>query len=292
VVPADPDQFVPRIVDGRLVARGAQDMKVSALVMALAFRTLAPGLPYPLGLQLVTDEEVGGYDGTRHQVQQGVRGDFVIIGEYTGLDIVADSKGLLHGRLHAVGRAGHGAYPWLGDNALLAVIEGVNRLVARYPVPSAAEWRTTVNVARVQTPNPAVNQIPAAATAWFDLRFPAEDTDLSGRTREEIAGHLQAVCGAGVRVEIDRFEPAHHADHDHPDIARLRRAAEAEGYAGALLRKHGSGDGRFYYQRGIPAVAFGVGGAGQHGPDESAEIATFAPYHGALCRFLLDVAAT
>jgi succinyl-diaminopimelate desuccinylase len=292
VVPADPDQFVPRVGDGRLVARGAQDMKVSALAMALAFRDLAPRLPFALGLQLVTDEEVGGYDGTRHQVRQGVRGDFVIIGEYTRLDIVADSKGLLHARLHAVGRAGHGAYPWLGDNALLAVVEGINRLLARYPVPSAEEWRTTVNLARIESPNAAVNQIPATATAWIDLRFPAEDADLSGRTQSEVTSHLQAVCGPGVRVEVDRYEPAHHADHDHPDVARLRQAAQAEGYAGALLRKHGSGDGRFYYQDGVPAVAFGVGGSGQHGPDEYAEIATFAPYHRALCRFLLDVAGT
>ena len=291
VVPAEPSQFTPRVVGDRLIGRGAQDMKVSALAMALAFRDLAPRLPYALGLQLVTDEEVGGHDGTRHQVWQGVRGDFVIIGEYTGLDIVADSKGLLHARLHAVGRAGHGAYPWLGSNAVLALLDGINRLLARYPVPAAEEWRTTVNLARIDTANPAVNQIPAAATAWFDLRFPAEDADLSNRTRDEVGRHLQAVCGPRVRVEVDRFEPAHHADHDHADIARLRRAAQAEGFAGALLRKHGSGDGRFYSQHDIPAVAFGVGGAGQHGPDEYADIATFAPYHRALRRFLRDVAS-
>jgi len=290
VVPAELSQFTPRVVGDRLIGRGAQDMKVSALAMALAFRDLAPRLPYPLGLQLVTDEEVGGHDGTRHQVWQGVRGGFVIIGEYTGLDIVADSKGLLHARLHAVGRAGHGAYPWLGENAVVALLDGINRLLARYPVPAAEEWRTTVNLARIDTANPAVNQIPASATAWFDLRFPTEDSDLSGRTRDEVGRHLQAVCGPRVRVEVDRFEPAHHTDHDHADIVRLRRAAQAEGYAGALLRKHGSGDGRFYSQHGVPAVAFGVGGAGQHGPDEYADITTFAPYQRALRRFLLDVA--
>ncbi|HEU4346297.1 MAG TPA: M20 family peptidase, partial [Actinoplanes sp.] len=46
--------------------------KVAALVLAEVFRRHAPGLPYPLGLQLVTDEEVGGFDGTAHQIAQGV----------------------------------------------------------------------------------------------------------------------------------------------------------------------------------------------------------------------------
>jgi succinyl-diaminopimelate desuccinylase len=92
-------------------------MKVSALVLAQVFRELASTLPYALGLQLVADEEVGGADGTLHQLQAGVTGDFVVIGEHSGLNIVADSKGLVQATLRSTGRAAHGAYPWLGDNA-------------------------------------------------------------------------------------------------------------------------------------------------------------------------------
>src|SRR5262249_47422769 len=101
VVPGDPGQFQPRPDGQRLYARGAQDMKVSALALAQVFRDLAAGLPYPMALQLVTDEELGGHNGTRYQLEQGVIGDFVIVGEYSGLDIVADSKGLLHAKLQA-----------------------------------------------------------------------------------------------------------------------------------------------------------------------------------------------
>ena len=111
VVPAEPSQFAPRREGDRLYARGAQDMKVSALSLATVFREQAPVLPYPIGLQLVTDEEVGGRHGTRHQVvMQGVRSQFVIIGEHSRLDLVADSKGLLHAKLVATGTGGHGAY--------------------------------------------------------------------------------------------------------------------------------------------------------------------------------------
>src|ERR1700722_7731566 len=93
VVPAEPAQFRPRREGDRLYARGAQDMKVSALVQAKVFRELARVVPYPLALQLVTDEEVGGHDGTLHQINHGVIREFVVIGEHSGLRIVTDSKG-------------------------------------------------------------------------------------------------------------------------------------------------------------------------------------------------------
>src|SRR4051812_17841199 len=51
VVPAD--AYEARFDGDRLYGRGAQDMKIAALVMADVFRELAPTLPYPLGLQLV-----------------------------------------------------------------------------------------------------------------------------------------------------------------------------------------------------------------------------------------------
>jgi succinyl-diaminopimelate desuccinylase len=289
VVPAEPGQFRPRIEDGRLYARGAQDMKVSALLLAQAFRELAPSLPYPLALQLVADEEVGGEDGTGYQLQQGVTGEFVVIGEHSGLNIVADSKGLVHATLRASGRGAHGAYPWLGDNALVRLVNTVHRMLVRYPVPDQEVWRTTVNLARMQTPNEAVNQIPASAEARLDIRFPAEDTDLCGRTPAEIADFLLTFSEPGVTVHIDDVVAPHHADHDRPEVAELRAAAQRLGYPAEFLFKHGSGDGAYYSGAGVAAVAFGVEGAGQHGPAEYADIASIVPYHEAVTDFLVRV---
>jgi succinyl-diaminopimelate desuccinylase len=292
VVPGEPEQFRPRREAGRLYGRGAQDMKVSALVLAQVFRELAATLPYPLALQLVADEEVGGRDGTLYQLQQGVSGEFVVIGEHSGLNIVADSKGLLQVTLRATGGGGHGAYPWLGDNALLKLVNTVTRLLVRYPAPTGEVWRTTVNLARVDTLNRAFNQIPVQAEAWLDIRFPVEDADLNGRTPGEITEYLQAFCEPGVAVAIDQLDPPQHADHDRLEIRDLRQAARRQGYPADFLYKHGAGDGGFYSGRGIAAVAFGVGGAGQHGPDEYVEIDTIVPYYRALKDFLEGLRGT
>jgi succinyl-diaminopimelate desuccinylase len=289
VVPAEPEQFRPRRDGDRLYARGAQDMKVSALVQARVFRELAGALPGPIGLQLVTDEEVGGQNGTRYQLEHGVTAEFAVIGEHSRLDIVADSKGLLHARLRATGRATHGAYPWLGDNALTRLTTTVTRLLARYPQPTEPAWRTTVNLARIETPNRAYNQVPAYAEAWLDIRFPTEDGDLDGRTVEEVTGYLDTFCEPGVSVVIDQLEPAHHSDHGRPEVLLLQRAARSQGYPAQFLYKHGAGDGRFYAAHGVDAVVFGVGGDGQHGPDEYLDITTVLPYHAALTGFLTSL---
>ena len=202
MVPAAAEQFVARRDGDRLYARGAQDMKVSALAEALAFRELAATLPDPVALQLVTDEETGGRNGTRHQLERGVRGQFVIIGETSGLRIVTDSKGMLGVTLRSAGRGAHSAYQWLGDNALVKLMRSVDRVLARYPVATAEQWRTTVNVARVHTPNQARNQIPAEAEAWLDIRFPSEDRDFNERSAPEVAAYLQSFCEPGVTAVV------------------------------------------------------------------------------------------
>jgi succinyl-diaminopimelate desuccinylase len=289
VVPGTDGQFAPKRDGDRLIARGAQDMKLSALVQAQVFRDTAATSPFPIGLQLVTDEEVGGRDGTRYQLEQGVTAGFVVIGEHSGLRVVAESKGIAGVRLHATGHAAHSAYQWLGDNALITLGHAVDAVLSAYPVATAEAWRTTVNVARIATTNEATNQVPADATAWLDVRFPPEDTDFTGRTTSEVAAHLTALCPPGVTATVDHVEPPHRANPESPEVLALRRAARDQGYSGELLRKHGAADSRFYSQRGVDAVIFGVGGDGQHGPDEYADLTTVEPYRRALLGFLASL---
>lgn len=286
VVPAPAGLFQPRIEGDRLYARGAHDMKVSALVLAQVFREQAARCGGSLGLQLVTDEEIGGRNGTRHQLEEGVSADFVIIGEQSGLEIVADSKGIATVLLRATGVSGHGAYPWRGDNALLKLLASIERVLAAYPVPATEAWRTTVNVARIQTPNNAFNLIPDFAEAWLDVRFPSEDTELTGLAEPEVAEFFGRFCEPGVTVVVDRADPPHHADHGRPEIARLQAAVRRHGYQAGFLRKHGSADGRYFYQRGVDAIIFGIGGSGLHSDEEYADIASIEPYYRALTEFL------
>ena len=216
VVPAPPAQFRPYRDGSRLYARGAHDMKVSALVEAQVFAELAGELAYPVALQLVTDEEVGGRDGTGYQVEQGVTGRFVVIGEQSGLHLVTESKGLLKAYLRATGRTGHSAYPWLADSALLKLMRSLERLLARYPTPAAESWTTTVNIAHLDTPNRVFNQIPAAALAWLDIRFPPEDPDLAAAAPDTWQGVFERHRHA-LELAVDEVNAL--ADESHRMLA-------------------------------------------------------------------------
>jgi succinyl-diaminopimelate desuccinylase len=101
-----------------------------------------------------------------------------------------------------------------------------------------------------------------------------------------VAGYLESFCVPGVRVDVDHIDQPHHADRGRTEVKRLDLAAQHQGYPGGFLRKHGAADGRYYSARGIDAVAFGIDGGGQHGPEEYVEIGSILPYHAALSEFL------
>ena len=286
VVPAPAAQFRPYREGDRLYARGAMDMKVAALAQALAFRELAGRLPYPLGLMLVTDEETSAPQGTLDQLNEGVTAGFAVIGEATGLGIATECKGIVRVRLTAAGRSAHSAYLWQGDNAVLKLNRAIGAILAAHPVPDGEAWRATVSVARVDTSNRAMNQVPADAEAWLDIRFPAGDPGFDGKTPEQVGAYVAGLCEPGVTAVAGRIDPPYRADERHPEVAALRAAVRGQGHTGEFLRRHGSGDVCFFAEHGVVAVEFGIGGAGLHGPGEYADITTIAPYHQALTGFL------
>jgi succinyl-diaminopimelate desuccinylase len=132
-----------------------------------------------------------------------------------------------------------------------------------------------------------MNQVPAQAQAWLDIRFPAGDPGFDGKNPQQVAAYLAGFCGPGVTPVVERIDPPHHADERHPEVTALQAAARGQGYTGELLRRHGTGDVCFFAEHEITAVEFGIGGDGLHGPGEYADITTIAPYYQALTEFLL-----
>src|SRR5438445_39441 len=100
---------------------------------------------------------------------------------------------ILNAHLHAV-PAPEPQSPPRRDTDLLELQRTVSSLLARYPVATEEVWGTTVNLARVGTRNEARNQVPADAEALLDVRFPAGDADLSGKTVADVTAFLQGFC--------------------------------------------------------------------------------------------------
>src|SRR5580700_11157243 len=82
VVPSAPSKFKAIEKDGRLYGRGVLDMKGTAMVLTDLFCEMVNKVPYALGLEIVSDEEIGGHNGTALHIEEGLRSKFVVMGEY------------------------------------------------------------------------------------------------------------------------------------------------------------------------------------------------------------------
>ncbi|HSX08987.1 MAG TPA: M20/M25/M40 family metallo-hydrolase [Candidatus Saccharimonadales bacterium] len=284
VVPGKKDQFKPVIKDGKLYGRGAYDMKAAAAVMILIFKELAKEINYPLALQLVTDEEIGGHDCTQYQIGKGITADFVIAGENTSYEIRHKSKSLLWMKLKTTGKASHAAYPWVGENAIQKMHKALEKLEKIYPTPKQAIWKTTVNVAKIETPNETFNRVPDECIVWLDIRFTPEEED-------DILPNIKRIITSDTQIEIVVKENPAYTDPANPYIQSLRKIIKTYSKDdGEIKGANGSSDIRFFNAMvNVPGIEFGPKGICAHGDDECVDIDSLEMYYHILKDFLLSV---
>lgn len=283
VVAAKPEQFNPVEKDGRLWGRGSNDMKSAAAVELIAFRELARKVAYPIALQLVTDEEIGGFDGAKFQVDEGVRADFTIAGEPTDFGINNEAKGIVWANIKTRGITGHGAYVWNGDNALWKLHKILTRIAKEYPVPDKESWKTTVNLAKIETSNNTYNKIPDEATARIDVRYvPAES--------KNILDTLKRIVADEGEIEFVENEPSQFTDKNNLYVKKLAQSTKKiTGKEAGTIVKHGGSDIRHFNRVGCEGVTFGPIGAGLHSDNEWVDIKSLEEYYFILTDFLRSV---
>ncbi|MFB4163962.1 hypothetical protein ACE1TI_09000 [Alteribacillus sp. JSM 102045] len=82
------------------------------MMQVMAAHAYKQDLNSKIQLQIVSDEETGGLNGTKFLTEQGYLGDFVICGEPTELGIGVQSKGVMQLVIETIGKPAHGSRPW------------------------------------------------------------------------------------------------------------------------------------------------------------------------------------
>lgn len=264
VVVGRPEQFAPAMRDGRIYGRGSQDMKGSCAVMLRLIRELA-GMPErpDVGFQFVTDEEIGGAEGTGRLLAEGWRCAFMLCLEPTDLGVLYEHKGAMWVELRLPGRPAHGSRPWDGHNPVGDMARGLAALDVRFPIPTAEDsWHTTVSPTSIQVGGGSRNQIPPGADLTFDIRYVAGDTP------EGIQAAL-AECFPTATIAVKASGPGLRTDPEHPEVCRVADVLAGRlGRAPRFYREHFATDARYYTSAGIPAICVGPVGAGLHSDDE------------------------
>lgn len=283
VVPGLDNQFQPLIKHNRLYGRGAYDMKAAAIVQLLVFKDIASQIDKPIALQLVTDEETGGFNGTKHQVEDyAVRADFVITGEPTNLDIKNQAKGILWLNIKSKGETAHGAYPWLGDNAIWEMHKLLDKLQVKYPVPKREVWLTTMNLAGISSSNQTYNKVPDECEIKLDFRFIEED-------KNTLLREIEKLIPRTFTMTVVENESSHYTSPDNQDLIKLKHLIKSSGHNPKLIKAQGGSDLRHFSRVGCAGIEFGPSGKGHHSDEEYVEIESLDKYYQILKQFILDL---
>ncbi len=280
-VPCDPqlwhsDPFRLQQRDDRLYGLGTADMKS---FFALVLEALQPFRHTPFRAPLVvvgTCDEETSMAGARALVEQSRQlGRFVLIGEPTSLKPARVHKGVMLEEVVIHGQSGHSSDPSLGRNALEAMSEVLQRLLAfrdelmLVRQPLFAVPYATMNLGCIHGgDNP--NRICGQCRLQFDVRpLPGQSiAELRARIGERLAG---VASRYGVTLDYHpatRGTPALETPADSP----LVRQVEALTGQQAQTVAFGT-EGPYFRQLGLDVVVLGAGNIEQaHQPDEYLEL--------------------
>jgi succinyl-diaminopimelate desuccinylase len=282
VVPGWPEQFEPRVVEDRLLGRGAYDMKGALAAMMCALKDLESQDRVRVRLMVVPDEESEEVEDrcTDWAVAQGFGGDFAITGEPTDLHIGVEAKGVLVMRVLVHGRSAHSSTPWLGDNAVLKAVD-VFRAIETLPFSRESTEtfdRPSINLGRIEGGD-ALNKVPDRCAMWVDVRF------LPGQDPAEILDQVREI--RDIEVERTFIHPPVSVSRTDPFVRALREAVSRSSRGEAhSVGRDGASEAAAFIRAGIPAVEFGPTGAGHHGPEEWVSLSALARYRRALGDFV------
>ncbi|MEI2385509.1 acetylornithine deacetylase [Breoghania sp. JC706] len=263
------DPFALREVDGKLIGRGACDMKgFDAAVLAAVPELCAMNLSQPVHIALSYDEEAG-CKGVPHLLaalpELCARPAGCIVGEPTGLTPVLAHKGKAAVRFSAIGRSGHSSRPDLGKNAIHALVP-----VLAAACTQAEDLQRGPQDDRFQPPwsslqigtiagGQAINIIPEEAEARIEARA------IDGVAPQDVLAPVIAAAGEDVSVEWLSSYPALALDRGHP-LAEMAETVSGRKALGAV--SFGTEAGLFQ-AAGIPSIICGPGDiARAHRPEE------------------------
>lgn len=259
--------FAAEVVDGRMVGRGAADMKgpvASALAAIAAIRRSGTSFGGTLDVHLAADEELTGLQGTKVLLEHGLLDqDAAIVGEPTDLRPGLAERGGAWVTATAKGRSAHGSTPHLGVSAITSMARFLLRIEEVLPdLEHPLVGRPTVNAALIQGGS-APNVVADRCVVDVDRRL------LPGETSpEEVLGGFEHV-GAAIAAEhpevdlsfaVREWTDAAESDPSSAIAAACRGAVAAEGREPADVGFTGITDARFYINHAaIPTVILGPG---------------------------------
>jgi len=242
--------FAGALENGKIYGRGAVDEKPALAGFLIAVQTIAECLrskELPFTLYVVGSVMEEDCDGAPllHVIEhEGIRPDFVVLGEPTDLGVYRGQRGRMEIEIVTHGIAAHGAHNERGVNAvnkMIPILSGVERLDKSLP-PKPPLGKGSITTSQIASRAPSLCSVPDWCRIHLDRRLTL------GETRENALGELKDIARkSGIEAEVsvpeyrgtswtghevrqEAYFPTWLTDEDHPLVqAALRAASEALG---------------------------------------------------------------
>jgi putative selenium metabolism hydrolase len=270
------DPYGGRIVDAKrwgesglaIAGRGTCDMKCNVIAAAFGL-AMVKRADIPLRGTVVLNadvgEEIDSPDGVQHVLNSGLRADFGLSVESTGLRVYLGHRGKVEFELAVHGRMAHSSEPSRGENAiakaapLLAALDRHAEHLESHPLLGQD---TLAPIDIRAEPGGGVAVVPDLCTIRVDRRYiPGETPDSCLTELAAIVDNLRA-SDPSFRCDIDEVNhyPLFFTEPAHELVAAACAArADVLGAPGELGAWRFGVNGTFMARAGIPTVGFGPG---------------------------------
>ena len=283
------DPFDPVVKDGKVYARGAEDIGqslISSLFALVELKRSGVRPPFNVGLWLVADEEYGSTYGIKHLLspRRFKKDDLVVVpdsGTPDGADIEIAEKGLLWFKVTTTGRQVHASLPSRGLNAHrvgITLAADLDELLHRMYTAKARlfnEPGSTFEPTMIEPNVTNVNTIPGMDSFYFDCRvlpkYPLDDVIADVRARAKAYGKKY---GARIQMEVVNQDSAGPATSAKSDVAALlgRAVKRTTGRKPRYVGIGGLTVGNLFRKEGIPTAVWSTIDEVAHTPNEYCHI--------------------
>ncbi len=265
----------PKITGRRIYGLGSTDCKGNLASGMEAIHSLVESgfkPNYDLIFAATADEESGSGLGLIPLLERKIlKADAAVVLDADDFEIVITQKGLMHLTVIVHGKKAHGAYPWLGINAIDLAAKIITDLKKQHPAHIKNKYLhgPTVNVGTIKGGD-KVNVVSDWCEFELDFRFlpGTSPQELLRALKKTIRRHTQ-----NYQIRIQGIQAPYSIEPGHYLVSSLAGAMESLKIIPRLSGSEGATVITFFKQRNIPAVATGFGTEGcAHIADEYADL--------------------
>jgi succinyl-diaminopimelate desuccinylase len=274
--------FDAKIIGDRVYGLGATDCKGNLASLLEAITSIVEDgvqLDYDLILAATADEESGSSLGLIPLLERKIlKPDAAVVLDADDFEVVVTQKGLMHLKVYIKGRKAHGAYPWLGVNAIdiaARVIVDLKKERLAYKKNKYLR-QPTINIGTISGGD-KVNVVSDWCEFSLDFRF------LPGMSEKYFLACLKRTLSKYAqrfRIEVQGVQAPYSISPKHRLVKSLVSAMKDAKINWRISGSEGATVITFFQLKNIPAVATGFGTEGcAHIADEYASLSNL--YKGA-----------